>query len=251
MASIGYGYGSEWHLLQHLGRRRAAFTRVIQALTGCSDIHWCDHDEHVDSSTGWLTLRETRGLEFLAPADPIRLEWERLWPQSGNVHNWDGVGQAAAGAESSWILVEAKAHLGELASSCGATAETSRQRIREVLNQTRSDLGVTGDTDWSESYYQYCNRVALLHFLRTRGVNAHLVFVYFTGDRADIGRAGRECPVNEAGWQEALRTQDEYVGLSLSSPIRGSIHRVFLPAYRASIAEQVLASAYSRSQSGQ
>jgi len=42
MAHIGYGYGSEWHLLQHLGRSRAAFTQRIESLTGCSDIKWLD-----------------------------------------------------------------------------------------------------------------------------------------------------------------------------------------------------------------
>ena len=133
MATIGYGYGSEWHLLQHLGRRRAAFTRRIQTLTGCTGIQWLDHDESEEPSTGWLTIREPRGLEFLASADPVRQEWERLWPHSGNVHNWDAVGRTATGTQSSWILVEAKAHLGELTSSCAATAETSRRRIRTPI----------------------------------------------------------------------------------------------------------------------
>src|SRR3954471_22966772 len=96
MAAIGYGYGSEWHLLQYLGRRRAAFTARIQALTGCMNIEWRDYGEHTDTSTGSLTLREPRGLEFLASSDPVRQEWERLWPQSGNVHNWDAIGQGTA-----------------------------------------------------------------------------------------------------------------------------------------------------------
>src|SRR5260221_8757699 len=153
MAPIGYGYGSEWHLLQHLGRRRAAFTRRIQALTGCSDIQWLDHEEDIEPWTRRQTVRELRGLEFLASTDHTRQDWERLWPHSGNVHNWDAVGQVTADTQSSWILVEAKAHLGELASSCAATSDGSRRRIRDVLDHTRSDLGVTGDTDWSREYY--------------------------------------------------------------------------------------------------
>jgi hypothetical protein len=246
LATIGYGYGSEWHLLQHLGRRRAAFTRQIQALTKCTGIEWVDHDEYVDPS-GCLTVREPRGLEFLASADPIRQEWELLWPQSGAVHNWDAVGRTTAEAKSSWILVEAKAHLGELVSSCTATAATSRDRIQKVLNQTRTDLGATSNTDWTREHYQYCNRLALLHFLRVHSIDAHLIFVYFTGDRMDIGRAGRECPVSEGGWQETLETQDRYVGLPSSAPIRGSIHRLILPAYRANLAEQILSPQYRRS----
>ena len=48
MAKIGCGYGSEWHLLQYLGRRRDAFTRTIEDLTGNSSIHWLDHRETLD-----------------------------------------------------------------------------------------------------------------------------------------------------------------------------------------------------------
>src|SRR5204863_4336833 len=91
------------------------------------------------------------------------------------------------------------------------------------------------------------NRIALLHFLRTHNLDAHLVFVYFTGDRTDLGAPGRECPPGETGWRAALAHQDRYVGLPPSSPIRRLIHHVFLPAYRANIAEQVLRAEYNRS----
>ena len=36
-----------------------------------------------------------------------------------------------------------------------------------------------------------------------REVDAHLIFVYFTGDRADLG-SPRNCPANEQDWQDAL-----------------------------------------------
>src|SRR5688572_13190194 len=124
MANIGYGYGSEWHLLQYLGRRRAAFTRAVETITGCADLEWRDHEEWVDPQ-GALKVRELRGLEFLAPTDPVRREWERQWPQAGNVHNWDAVGRGAANEKGSWILLEAKAHTGELTSSCSAKAADS------------------------------------------------------------------------------------------------------------------------------
>ena len=82
MASIGYGYGSEWHLLQHLGRRRHAFTRHVEAVTGLAGIVWRDSEEYVDRKTFEVRLREMRGVEFLDVKNPARREWESLWPQS-------------------------------------------------------------------------------------------------------------------------------------------------------------------------
>lgn len=247
MAHIGYGYGSEWHLLYELGRRRDAFTRQVEHLTQSTDIRWLDHEESVDKSSGFIKLCEPKGLEFIAASDPIREEWERLWPQSGNVHNWDAIGRGLSGERTSWILLEAKAHTGELESSCTATAPDSISRITDVLDESKRELGVPNAADWTRGYYQYCNRLALLHFLRTRGVDAHVVFVYFVGDRTDLGRAGRDCPADEAGWTEALAAQDRHVGLPSAAPLRERVHRLFLPVHRAGIAEQVLKSEYCRS----
>ena len=235
MATVGYGYGSEWHLLQYLGRRRDAFTKTIEDLTRISSVHWQDHTETLDASTGAPKVRELVGLEFLDPQDPARQEWERRWPQRGGVHNWDAVGQGLTYDHQTWILIEAKAHVGELKSSCGATSEASLHQIRKVLDATRSDLQVTVETDWTSPYYQYCNRIALLHFLVKHGVDAHLAFVYFVGDRSDLGGARRNCPANPQDWQTSLDAQDRHVGVPADAPIRARIHRTFLPAYHSRI----------------
>ena len=245
MATIGYGYGSEWHLLQYLGRRRDAFTRTIEDMTRVSSIHWQDCTE-TDASTNAPMVQELVGLEFLDPQHPARLEWERRWPQRGAVHNWDAVGQGLTHNHQTWILVEAKAHIGELKSSCGAKPE-SLHKIRNVLDATRRDLRVTVETDWTRPYYQYCNRIALLHFLVKHGVDTHLTFVYFMGDRSDLGNDGRDCPANRQNWQDALDVQDHHVGVPADSPIHARIHRTFLLAYHAQIDERVLKSKYCRS----
>lgn len=246
MASIGYGYGSEWHLLHELGRRREAFTQQIERVTHCSAIQWLDHEEAVDERTSHLKVREPKGLEFLAPTDPVRLDWESRWPQSGNVHNWDAIGRGLTGERTTWVLLEAKAHVGELASACTAKAPESIKRIKAVLDETKRAQGVPDEAAWAEGYYQYSNRLALLHFLTTQGVDAHLVFVYFVGDRTDLGRPGRECPVDEAGWQVALAEQDRCVALPSASPLRSRVHRLFPRTHRANIAEQVLKPEYYR-----
>ena len=68
----------------------------------------------------------------------------------------------------------------------------------------------------------------------------------FTGDRAELGSAGRDCPVSEAGWEEALARQTQHTGLPPDAPIREQIHRLCLPAYRTRIAEQILKPDYCR-----
>jgi len=246
LAHIGYGYGSEWHLLHELGRRRAAFTREVERVTHCSETQWLDNEETVDEKTGKLKVREPKGLEFLAPTDRARLEWERLWPQSGNVHNWDAVGRGQIAERTTWTLLEAKAHIGELSSSCTAKSPDSIRRIDAVLEETKRALGVPDAAAWAEGYYQYSNRLALLHFLTTHGVDAHLVFVYFLDDRTDIGRAGRECPASEPEWREALAAQDSHVALPSTSPLRERVHRLFVPVHRANIAVEVLKPEYYR-----
>jgi len=236
MGTIGYGYGSEWHLTLYLARRREAFTRLVAERLGVAGISWLDHDELVDRRSGNPTLGEPRGLSFLPVEHPVRREWEQLWPQTGNVHNWDAVGRAV-GEPGAWVLLEAKAHVGELASSCGATSEASRQRISDILRRAREQLGVPELSDWMNGYYQYCNRLALLHFLRERGVDAHLIFAYFTGDRADLGSSGRLCPESEDSWRSALEVQKRHVGVPASSALLRFVHQVFLPAYLVPVRE--------------
>ena len=246
MAAIGYGYGSEWHLLQYLGRRRKNLTRSVEDLVACSGLTWMDHAEYIEQKTEFLKLKESKGLDFLSESDPVRRDWEQLWPQSGNVHNWDAVGDAAGQGDTTWVLLEAKAHIGELSSSCAATSPDSLDRIRKILSAAQRDLGVDDAGDWTAEYYQYCNRIALLSYLVSHGIDAHLLFLYFTGDRSDLGRTGRVCPASQAAWQEALDLQDRHAGLPRESPLRRRIHRLFLPAYRSTISEEVLRPEYFR-----
>lgn len=56
----------------------------------------------------------------------------------------------------------------------------------------------------------------------------------------DLGNASRECPVTQVGWQEALNHQDEHAGVPATSPIRRRVHKLFLPAYCANVAEETV-----------
>jgi hypothetical protein len=63
-AHIGYGYGSEWHLMQTMARLREEFDRKISDATHCESIRWLDFKPD-ERGAG---LREFRGRG--APGDP-------------------------------------------------------------------------------------------------------------------------------------------------------------------------------------
>ncbi len=72
-------------------------------------------------------------------------------------------------------------------------------------------LGAKANADWLTDYYQYANRIAHLAFLRQHGVEAWLVFLYFTGDE-DMGG-----PASKSEWQCHIDKAHTHVGLPESS----------------------------------
>ncbi len=172
---------------------------------------------------------EWKGLDFLPQEGPTRGQWTEFWPQAGRAQNWDAVGQVSVSGREEWLLVEAKAHLGEIQSSCQASPAGGLDTIRAAFEATKKALGVQPGRDWLSGYYQFCNRVAVLHFLNSHDVPARLLFVYFTGDAFPDSSA--DCPADEDGWREALAKQAEHVGLPDQHPLSNRIHKLFLPVH--------------------
>lgn len=223
MGRMGAGYGSEWQLMAYLGRRRHELSARIEAATGARVVQWLDFPALDDARRG-RRLQEWQGLDFIDDKS-VLAEWQRFWPQHAGVPNWDTVARVEAGPSHEWLLIEAKAHLGEIQSTCGARSE-GLETIRRALAWTREKLGVAPDQDWLKTYYQYCNRVAVMQFLEQHGVGARLLFIYFTGDQI----RGADCPRTEADWQAALDAQDAHVGIPADHEFRQRIHKLFLPA---------------------
>ncbi len=223
MGRIGLGYGSEWHLLRFLGRHRGDFSRAVVEACGGESIDWLDHPFNPAAETGDA---EWKGLDFVPDAS-IRDAWAKVWPQRGNVQNWDAVGQLRHGETNAWLLVEAKAHVGEMASSCSAKSPESLHRIRAAIAHTKEAQGIPETADWESGYYQYANRLVVLHFLRELGVDARLLFLYFVGDR--FPNAGVESPQEKEDWDSALEKQRSHLGLPSSFPLKEHVHELFLP----------------------
>jgi hypothetical protein len=163
MGKIGYGYGSEFHLLRWMGRHRSEINRLVLASLDKegSDINWLDFPF---AGSGKSLDAEWKGLDFLPKNSSIKKQWADFWPTGKGIHNWDLVGRLNKSDKAEWILVEAKAHIGEINSSCTATAQQSINKIAEAFESVKKSFGVDKARNWMSPYYQHTNRISVLGF---------------------------------------------------------------------------------------
>ena len=226
MSKIGCGYGSEWHLLRYLGYHRSLLSQKVSDVLGTESVAWLDFP----FSRNGIPLqddREFKGLEFLTDTRILE-KWARFWPQSGNAQNWDAVGKAIIEGKEVWVLVEAKAHMEEVKSRCGAASPRSKAQITEALADVREYLGAARQPlgHWLEPYYQFANRLAVLYFLEREGITAHLVNLYFYGERE---RAGWQCPKSVSEWERIVREEEAWLGIAPDNSLMKMVHHVFVP----------------------
>lgn len=140
----------------------------------------------------------------------VRLELPReplteFWPERGP--NWDALGVTDSGQV---FFVEAKSHINELKSVCGAKGQSLLQ-IKKVLALTRDFLDVRSENAehrWLCDFYQYANRLAHLYFLREiNHRDVYMVFVYFVNDTEMGG------PSTIEEWKGAIRLVESLLGV--------------------------------------
>jgi len=121
MAKIGHGYGSEWHLLRYLGYHRNTLNSEIRKLISLDGISWLDF-KFSNINEKLRQDDEYKGLEFLDMKKYSKVldNWDKFWPKTGNVPNWDAIGNGLRGSHKEWILVETKGNLEECESNCHA-----------------------------------------------------------------------------------------------------------------------------------
>ncbi|MBA3016178.1 MAG: hypothetical protein KKD63_08145 [Proteobacteria bacterium] len=126
-----------------------------------------------------------------------------FWPNSGP--QWDALGKF----ENKYhFIVEAKANIPEILSSCKAKSETSKKQIEKSVENTKHFLNVTPEKNWLTNFYQYANRIYHLYFLReVCGVNAYLIFIYFCNDST-------HSPTSHEQWEGALKLQKNLMSLN-------------------------------------
>ncbi len=228
MGKIGYGYGSEWHLLRYLGYHREYLNRLILEKTGGTSIQWLDF-KFSNNNSPLLHDKELKGLEFILDKQ-VQEIWKSFWPQTGNPQNWDAVGKLNKNGREEWLLVEAKGHLEEINSDCGAKNSDSIQQITSALLETSAAFGNNEQPieNWLKNYYQYANRLAVLNFLTNKLsplIPANLLFIYFVGDN----QVNFKCPQNKEEWIPALDEMEAWLGIKKNAELNKRVYKLFLP----------------------
>ena len=172
MGKMGNGYGSEYQLLRMMGRHRRKFDKMIlEMLPEEGTIEWFDFE------TSDCKDREVMNVDFLCDAS-ITSEWRNVWPTNGGKAgpSWDAVGRI----NNAYILLEAKAHKGEMKNSLAATDNNSINRIKAAFSRYQKEQNLNSDScDWTKIVYQKANRIIVSNFLTEKNIEVYLVYVYF------------------------------------------------------------------------
>lgn len=250
MGRIGYTYGSEWNLLRLLGYHRDHFNRAVaDTIPGVGSVTWLDlnfrRDDRAPDPGCYSRCLDIRGrvprprrldrefqaIDFLPPdqLEAVQDDWEEYWPQTGTPPNWDAIARIDVKGTEHWLLVEAKSHLNEIISFCGA-GDAALDTILAAFTATMVTMNINGDPhNWLGPYYQFCNRLAVLNFLLDHQIPAKLLFVYFLGDRFPEGRT-QICPDTQQGWMPHLQAMEQHVGWQDdNNRLAPHVHKLFLP----------------------
>lgn len=213
MGKMALGYGSEFHLLRWLGRHRNEFDKRVMTLFDFDNVHWLDFNFMKDGM-GIIPDEELKGVHFLKNEpnyNKMEIRWKEEWPQTGNQMNWDLVGYSIKNNKKTWILVEAKAHVGELEQDCGASKE-SLDKITKALISTAKNNGIDIHENnlWTKKHYQLANRIYILDLLKRHEIDAKLLNIYFIGDMI---HKSRKSPQTKEEWEPEINKMKIYLGI--------------------------------------
>jgi hypothetical protein len=169
---------------------------ILRHIPAASRIEW--RSPIADDS--YAEYRDAAFLERLG-LSKLAGELREWWPERGP--QWDALALTDKGDV---LLLEAKAHVSELFSSCAASPP-SREKIEAAFMLAMGACKAKPRSSWCDSFYQLANRITHLHWLRKKGTPAWLVLVNFTGDDETGG------PQTMAEWQAAYKIVDHVMGL--------------------------------------
>ena len=225
MSQIGDGYGSEFHLRRILAEDPGTLSSAVLGACGLpnASLEWLPFPRDSKSPSG---DRELRGMEFVTERRDVLEAWKTWWPQSGRPPCWDAIGRLTYEDVTEWVLLEAKANHVEFCSPPTGAGDSSRRTIEDALKETKRYLGVHRAFRWTDTYYQYANRLASLYFLQIKMKEpARLVFLYFGGDAFPDQRP---CPEGRREWEPLLSACHQTLGLPEEHALSARVHDVFL-----------------------
>ncbi len=185
---------------------------ILAQLTGAQCIDW----RSPLKSDGYAEYRDADFLDQVGLSH-LAGDLHAYWPARGP--QWDALGRTD---RNDVLLVEAKAHIGEMCSPATAAGPRSRQLIEQRLDEVAGRLGAReGHAPWAGHFYQLGNRLAHLAFLRDRNVPAYLVLVNFLNDTDMKG------PTTAEVWQAAYEVAFHVMGLGRRHDLSRYVLEVF------------------------
>jgi hypothetical protein len=169
-------------------------------------------------SDDYAEYRDEDFIKRIGKLNRIKYSLSDFWPNNGP--QWDALGVS----DDEIILVEAKANIPEMVSfGTGAKNPQSIKKIKNSLDEVKKYLSVSDNIDWTETFYQYVNRIAHLYYLREKNqIKTHLLFIYFINDITVRG------PKTKDEWLGAIQTTECYLGLDKKHKLRKYIHDIFI-----------------------
>lgn len=239
MGRMGYGYGSEFHLLRWMGRHRELLNQIVEpilepAVFPNMHMQWLDFGFDLRKD---IQDAELVGLDFLGKekTKPFK-NGLHSWPQKGALMNWDAIGKVEKiekDGEPVYVLCEAKAHIEEIKSthSLGESSKESIDQRKDAFSFAIDYFDAkpkNGPDDWMRTYYQMANRLYITALLNKEcDVKAKLLNIYFCGD---LVRRGWTCPLDKKGWEETINCELDTLGIeSTNKNYLEHVKNVFLP----------------------
>jgi hypothetical protein len=138
----------------------------------------------------------------------VLTSWWLKVPGRANTPNWDLVSTCRIAGRKGLVLVEAKAHEGELADDKSSATSPNREQIEKALvgataawNALESGFLLSVD-----SHYQLSNRLAFSWKLATMGIPVVLVYLGFLGAR-EMDDGKRLLLKDHAQWRRCVMAQ--------------------------------------------
>ena len=154
--------------------------------------------------------RLDRDSGFLSPGDRARLrDWWLAVKRGANTPNWDLASTCRVEGKRGLLLVEAKAHTGELSDGgTGAKNECNLRSIGAAIGGANDALASITGGDWDLSrdhHYQVANRFAWSWKLASLRIPVVLVYLGFL--HADEMREGDHRPFSDQDdWTDVVKT---------------------------------------------
>ena len=210
--------GSQYWIQRYVNERPDELNAAITAATSgafAGELEWVSPLRE----DGYAEYHDHDFLDRLEVELPGR-SLKSFWPPRGP--HWDALARTVG---RDVVLVEAKSHIPEIFSNPTQAKGESRTLIEASLKETAAAFGGKTSCDWSDTFYQYANRLAHLYLLRElNDVPAWLVFVGFVGDNEMNG------PDTAAEWRAAYRVVHHALGIG-RTPLAEYVVHAYLPTF--------------------